>query len=68
MAGLTGDMMDYNNVPATVSPLPSLTMLYMQLAHSVIPLKKKTLNEEHTAGGTADENFLAGSLTFMCAD
>lgn len=41
MVGLTGDMTDYNNVAATVSPLSSLTMLYMQLAHSVIPLKKK---------------------------
>lgn len=44
MAGLTGDMTDYNNVPATVSPLSSLMMLYMQLAHSVMPLKKKKKN------------------------
>lgn len=47
MAGLTGDMMDYNNVPATVSPLSSLTMLYMQLAHSVIPLKKNSKQGTH---------------------
>lgn len=47
MAGLTVDMTDYNNVPATVSPSSSLTMLHMQLAHSVIPLKKNSQRGTH---------------------